>query len=59
MRATVIFLSPHICFQRLAVGGFLWVLRFPTPIKTNCHNIIEILLKVVFNTITLALTQKD
>jgi hypothetical protein len=36
------------------VGGFLWVLRFPPQIiKTDCHNITEILLKVALNTITL------
>ena len=36
------------------VGGVLWVLRFSPPIlnKTHHHNIAEILLKVVFNTIT-------
>jgi hypothetical protein len=36
------------------VGGFLRVLQFPPPIKlTESHNIIEILLKVALNTITL------
>jgi hypothetical protein len=35
------------------VGGFLWVLRFPPPIKTDRHNVTEILLKVVLNTLTL------
>ena len=34
------------------VGGFLRVLRFP-PIKTDRHNITEILLKLALNTITL------
>ena len=33
------------------VGGFLPVLRFPQPIKTDCHNITGILLKVALNTI--------
>jgi hypothetical protein len=28
------------------VGGFLLVLQFPPPIKTDCHNITEILLKM-------------
>jgi len=31
------------------IGGFLWILRFPPPIKL--HNITEILLKVALNTI--------
>ena len=34
------------------VGGFLRVLRLPPPIKSDCHDITEILLKVVLNTIT-------
>ena len=38
------------------VIGFLWVLQFPPPIKTGCHNIAEILLQVALNTITLTLT---
>jgi len=33
------------------VGGFLQVLRFPPPIKPTGHNIAEILIKVVLNTI--------
>ena len=33
------------------VGDFLRVLRFPPPIKTDRHDITEILLKVAFNTI--------
>ena len=33
------------------VGGFLWVLRFPPWNKTERHDITEILLKVVLNTI--------
>ena len=33
------------------VGGFLWVLRFPPPIKLTSHDIMEILLKVALNTI--------
>ena len=36
-------------------GGFLQVLLFPPPNKTDCHDITEILLKVVFNTINLNL----
>ena len=34
------------------VGGFLRAIRFPSPIKTDCHNIhvAEILLKVALNT---------
>jgi hypothetical protein len=35
------------------VGGFVWVLRFPPPIKLTANDIAEILLKVAFNTITL------
>jgi len=36
------------------VGGFLWVFRFPPPIKLIAmHDITEIFLKVVLNTITL------
>jgi hypothetical protein len=35
------------------VSGFLQVLQFPSPIKTDCHDITEILLKVVLNIITL------
>ena len=35
------------------VGGFLWVLRLPQPIKlTATYDITEILLKVALNTIT-------
>jgi len=36
------------------VGGFLRVLRFPPSRKTvtDCHDITEILLKVVLNTMT-------
>ena len=33
------------------VGGFLRILRFPPPIKTDRHDIPEILLKVALNTI--------
>ena len=33
-------------------GGFLWVLRFPPTNKTDRHDVTEILLKVVLNTIT-------
>ena len=33
------------------VSGFLLVLQFPPPIKTDCHDVTEILLKVVLNTI--------
>ena len=32
-------------------GGFLPVLQFPPPIKQDCHDITEILLKVALNTI--------
>ena len=35
------------------VGGFLRVLRFPPPSKTDRHNKTEILLKVALITITL------
>ena len=37
------------------VGGFLLVLQFAPPIKTDCHNITEILLKMALDTITLTL----
>ena len=37
------------------VGDFLRVLQFSPPIKTDCHDITEILLKVGLNTITLPL----
>ena len=33
------------------VGGFLWVLRFPTPKKNYRYDITEILLKVAISTI--------
>jgi hypothetical protein len=39
------------------VGGFLCVLRFPPPIKTDSHNITEIYLKVALNTVILTLTR--
>ena len=39
------------------VGGFLLVPRFPPPMKTDCHDIPEILLKVTVNTLTLTLSQ--
>jgi hypothetical protein len=35
-----------------SVSGFLRVLRFPPAIK-HCHDVTEILLKVMLNTITL------
>jgi hypothetical protein len=38
------------------IGGFLPLLRFPPPIKTDRHDIAEILLKVALNTIILTLT---
>ena len=38
------------------VCGFLWVLRFPPPIKLTRHKITEILLQVALNTITLTLS---
>jgi hypothetical protein len=34
-------------------GGVLRVFWSPPPIKTDCHDIAEILLKVALNTITL------
>ena len=37
------------------VGGFLWVLRFPPPIKLDRHDINEILLKMALTTTTLTL----
>ena len=37
------------------VGDFLWVLLLPPTIKYDRHDITEILLKVVLNTITLTL----
>ena len=42
------------------VGGFLWVLLFPPPLKltTTIINITQILLKVALNTITLIITLK-
>jgi hypothetical protein len=33
------------------VGGFLWVLRFPSSNKTDHHDTTEILLKVALDTI--------
>jgi hypothetical protein len=38
------------------VSGSLQSLRFPPSIKTDCHDITEILLKVVLNTITQPIT---
>ena len=35
------------------IGGFLRVLQFPPPIQYDRHEITDILLKVVLNTITL------
>ena len=37
------------------VGGFLRVLWVPPPSKIECHDITEILLKVVLNTINISL----
>jgi hypothetical protein len=37
----------------LQVGGFLRILRVSSTNKTDRHDIIEILLKVALNTITL------
>ena len=34
------------------VDGFLWIPQFPPPIK-QCHDIAEIMLKVILNTIPL------
>jgi hypothetical protein len=36
------------------LSGFLWVLRFPPPIKPHHHDITEKLLKVALNTINQA-----
>ena len=33
------------------VGGYLWVLQFPPPLKLTATDITEILLKVTLNTI--------
>jgi hypothetical protein len=33
------------------VGGFLWILLFPSTNKTDRHDITEILLKVTLNTL--------
>jgi hypothetical protein len=41
------------------VGGFLRVLRFPTPIKPGRHDIAEILLKVALNTITTPIADRS
>ena len=38
------------------VSGFLQALRFPSTIKTDRHDITEILLKVTLNTINLNLS---
>ena len=38
------------------VDDFLRVLRFPPPIKTDCHDITEMLLKVALNTTIITLT---
>ena len=35
------------------VGGFLRILRFPSPIKLTAKIMTEILLKVALNTITI------
>ena len=40
------------------VSGFLWELLISSTNKTDCHDITEILLKVVLNTITLTLNFK-
>ena len=42
------------------VGGFIWVLLFPPPLKltTTIIDITQILLKVALNTITLTITLK-
>jgi hypothetical protein len=47
--------SPPIVSDLRQVDGFLWILRFPPPLKTDRYDITEILLKVVLNTITLIL----
>jgi len=39
------------------VDGFLWVLLISSTIKTDRHDITEILLKEAFNTITLTLSK--
>jgi hypothetical protein len=41
------------------VLGFLRVLRFPLPNKTDRHDITDILLKVALNTITQTQHHKD
>jgi hypothetical protein len=40
------------------VNGFLWVLFVSSTNYTNCHDITEILLKVVFNTIIITTETK-
>jgi hypothetical protein len=37
------------------VVGFLWILRFPPPIKLTTTSLTELLLKVALNIITLTL----
>jgi hypothetical protein len=39
------------------VGGFLRVIWFPTQMKTDRHDIVETLLKVAVNTITITLVR--
>ena len=41
------------------VGGFLRVIQFPPPNKTDLHDITEILLNVSLNTINQAIIPKE
>ena len=40
------------------VHGFLQILQIPPPIKLDCHDIVEIFLKVVLNNYIIAITRK-
>jgi len=48
---TITVVSYKVCLWLATGRSFLWVLRFPPPIKTDQCDIIEMLLKVTLNTI--------
>jgi hypothetical protein len=52
----MVFNATELVSDLWQVDGFLRVLWFPPSIKTDCHDIAQILFKVALNTITLTLT---
>ena len=57
-RSGEVYSIQHYVIKFVSDGGFLLLLRFSSTNKTDLHEITEILLEMVLNTITLTLTQQ-